>query len=379
MVHFHHYSEIKRVTLINGLVNFLLALFKIIIGYIGHSQALIADGLHSFSDLLSDALVILAAKAGGKRPDKDHPYGHRRIETLASILIAIMLTAVGLGLAYETADHLVHGIAHEQHSMPVIITAVVSIVANEWLYRYTETAGKKLNSNLLHSNAYHKRSDAMVSMIVLASVVGTYFGFTFLDAAAAFIIGALIIKMGVKMILDSTRELIDTGVDQKTLRRIIKKIKEVPGVYSIHQLRTRSLGGSIFVDAHILVDSKISVSEGHHIAEEVHFYLVKHINNVIDVTVHIDPEDDEKSMPSIDLPNRTILQKHLEACWKDLPGYQSIQKMLLHYLDGKLDVEVFINLKDVENPTKELLHRYQKAAKAIPSIHQVSIHFSLDS
>lgn len=379
MAHLHHYSEIKRVTLINGLVNFLLALFKIIIGYMGHSQALIADGLHSFSDLLSDVLVILAAKAGGKRPDKDHPYGHRRIETLASIVIAIMLTAVGLGLAYETADHLVHGIVHEQHSLPVIIAAIVSILANEWLYRYTEAVGKKLNSNLLHSNAYHKRSDAMVSIIVLASVVGTYFGFSFLDAAAAFIIGALIIKMGVKMILDSTRELIDTGVDQKTLQHIIKQIEEVPGVYSIHQLRTRSLGGGIFIDVHILVDSKISVSEGHHIAQEVHLNLVKHINHVMDVTVHIDPEDDEKSMPSIGLPNRVILQKHLETCWKDLPGYQSIQKMLLHYLDGKLDIEIFINLKGIEHPSKELLHRYQKASQAIPSIHQVKIHFSLDS
>ncbi len=376
MAHLHHYSEIKRVTLINGVINFLLALVKILIGYIGHSQALIADGLHSFSDLLSDALVILAAKAGGKTPDKEHPYGHRRIETVAAIIIAIMLTAVGLGLAYDTIDHLLKGIHLVPPSLAVIITAVISIIANEALYRYTEAAGTKINSNLLHSNAYHKRSDAFVSLIVLASVLGTYLGIPYLDATAAFIIGGLIIKMGIAMIMQSVHELIDTAVDNTMLQRIIKQIKAVSGVQSIHQLRTRSLGGSIFVDAHIIVDPKISVSEGHHIAEEVHLSLVNHIGNVMDVTVHIDPEDDEHEMPSIDLPNRAALQSQLEKHWKKLPGYEYIEKLVLHYLKGRLDIEVFIKLHDTKHSLQELSKLYQEAAGHIPKVHRVTLHFS---
>ena len=376
--HHHHYSEIKSVTIINALVNFLLAVFKIFIGYIGHSQALVADGLHSFSDLLSDGLVILAAKAGGKRPDKDHPYGHRRIETMAGILIALMLTTVGLGLAYDTAYDLIHGVTQARPGVFVIITAAVSIIANEWLYRYTEAIGKKLNSNLLHSNAYHKRSDAMVSVIVLVSVLGAYFGFDYLDAAAAFIIGALIIKMGMTMIYQSIRELMDSSVEPKILKHIIQQIKDVPGVCSIHQLRTRSLGGSIFVDVHIIVDSKISVSEGHHIAEEIHLGLVKNISNVMDVIVHIDPEDDEKSMPSIDLPNRKKLQTLLNESWHTLPEFKHIQKTVLHYLDGKLDIEVYISIKDKKQIDTELSKAYEAAAHNIPEIHEVKIYFNLD-
>ncbi len=375
--HHHHYSEIKRVTIVNGLVNFLLAVVKMVIGYVGHSQALIADGLHSFSDLLSDALVILAAKAGGKQPDKDHPYGHRRIETMAAIVIAIMLTGVGLGLAYDTVYDLWHGIDTPHPSIAVIITAIISIVANEWLYRYTNAYGKKLKSNLLHSNAYHKRSDAMVSVIVLASVVGTYFGLSYLDAVAAFIIGALIIKMGLHMVIDSIRELMDTSVDQKTLKQIIRQIKHVPGVCSIHQLRTRSLGGSIFVDVHIIVDSKISVSEGHHIAEEVHLGLVKRISNVMDVTVHIDPEDDEKSMPSIDLPNRVKAEELLKQCWHDLPEYTHIQKIVLHYLDGRLDVAVIMQAKEGKTMNAELEKTYKAAASEITAIADLKIYYHL--
>ena len=376
--HNHHYSEIKRVTIINGIVNFLLAVFKIIIGYVGQSQALMADGLHSFSDLLSDALVILAAKAGGKRPDKDHPYGHRRIETIAAIAIAIMLTTVGLGLAYDTIHDVLQGIISTQPSVVVIITAIVSIIANEWLYRYTEAYGKRLNSNLLHSNAYHKRSDAMVSLIVLASVLGTYFGIPYLDASAAFIIAALIIKMGVQMVIHSIRELIDTGVDQKTLRKIVQEIKSVAGVRSIHQLRTRSLGGSIFVDVHIIVDPHISVSEGHHIAEEVQLSLINHIGNVLDVIVHIDPEDDEKSAPSIHLPSRAQLQNRLTERWQDLPAFDHIQKVVLHYLDGKLVIEVFVILKDELQADKKLQKLYQEAASDIAEVHKVKLYFGID-
>src|SRR3989344_9103298 len=187
-----HYSIIKRVSIVYAFTNLLLSIFKVVIGYWSASQALIADGLHSFSDLLSDGLVLLAAKLGSKRPDKEHPYGHQRIETITVTIIAVMLMIVGLGIIYENTFHIIHSTHSASPNLPTILVATFSVFANEWLYHYGLKASKKIESKLLKSNAWHKRTDALVSLVVLVSIAGTYFGIPHLDAITAIIIGVLI-------------------------------------------------------------------------------------------------------------------------------------------------------------------------------------------
>lgn len=367
-------KTISIVTLINAGVNALLAIVKIIIGKIGYSQALIADGIHSLSDLVSDALVFIAARASVQHPDKEHPYGHQRIETIATIIIGLILFIVALGIGHDAIIR----IHHQDFLKPtwdVIIVAVISIIANEWLFHYSKKQGEKIRSNLLISNAWHKRSDVFVSIIVLLSVIGSKVGWHWLDAAGAIIIAILIIKMAAQMIWRSTQELIDHGVDEKTLIDIKKTINSVPGVCSIHQLRTRMHGQSILIDLHIIVDPFISVSEGHHIGEEVHLKLLKTIKNLNDVTVHIDPEDDETGRPSLHLPNRDTVKKLMEERWKNLPGYSAIKKMTLHYLEGYLYIEIYLPQDAMENfSANELLEQYRESIRDVPEITSVVIH-----
>lgn len=367
-------KTILVVSLINACVNTLLAVAKIIIGKIGYSQALIADGIHSFSDLISDGLVFVAAHASIQHPDKEHPYGHQRIETISTIMIGLILFAVAAAMFDEALIRLIRH-TFEKPTLIVIIVAIISIIANEALFHYSKKNGEKINSNLLVSNAWHKRSDVFVSLVVLISVMGSRMGWLWLDAIGAIIIAILIIKMAIKMIWQSAQELIDHGVDEKILIEIKNTINSVPDVRSIHQLRTRMHGNSIFLDLHIIVDPFISVSEGHHIGEEVHSQLLKNIKNLNDVTVHIDPEDDETAHPSLHLPNREAVKKLLEARWKNLPGYSHIKKMTLHYLEGHLYIEIYLPQNTMENfLANDLLTKYRDSIRDIPEIVSVVIH-----
>jgi cation diffusion facilitator family transporter len=334
------YETAKRVTAVNALTNTLLAFFKIIVGYWGHSQALITDGIHSLSDLISDALVLIAAKIGGKTPDADHPYGHQRIETLAAMIIAIILILVGGFIIYETYHHIRHGQAPPVHSLPVIIAALAAIGMKEWLFRYTLKMGKKIHSQLLITSAYHNRSDVWVSALVVLSAIGDYLKIPYADNICAGIIALVILKSGGQLFFRGVMELIDTGVDETLLQGLKACIQSTPGVVSIHQLRTRSHGGNIFVDLHIIVNTFISVSEGHHIGEKIHEKLMREFPQIADVTVHIDPENDETDKVSLNLPNRLEILAELQPHWENLPGYQQIEKIDIHYFNGQINLEI---------------------------------------
>jgi cation diffusion facilitator family transporter len=368
----------RRVSFVSASVNLLLAILKILVGIFGNSHALIADGVHSFSDLISDALVYFAAKFGERSPDAEHPYGHHRIETIAAIIIAVLLLAVGVGIIYESVQHFISKTSVMVHGTPVIIIAVISIFANEWLFRYTLKAGKLIHSNLLITNAWHNRSDALVSIIVLLSVIGSYFGFPYLDSIGAAIIAILILKTALGMIRKGINELIDAAVDPETLVKIETQISSVNGVNDIHMLRTRLHAGKIFVDVHILVDPKISVSEGHYISDQVHKVLTQQFDDISDITVHIDPEDDEVIMPSVNSLSREDLEFRLREHWKNLPSYQDIKRILIHYLDGKIQIEVFIPRKSVAALNSEaLLQQLRDAAKGINDIEYIELHLTV--
>lgn len=370
------YQATRHISILSAAKNSLLSILKIVIGYVGHSHALIADGIHSLSDLITDGLTLIAAKAGGQLPDEEHPYGHQRIETIAAIIIAFILIFVAISLSYDAIYHLLHKKTISIPEISVVVVAIFSLGINEALYQYTYKIGNKFNSNLLISSAWHNRSDALVSIVVLVGVIGTWIGLVYLDLLCTLLIALLIFKIAGQMIWSGVSELIDTGVDTHTLNDIISCIQKVSGVLSIHQLRTRLHGGNIYIDVHILVEPFISVSEGHYISDHVYLSLLKKFKNILDVTVHIDSEDDEKAKPSLHLPNRAQLTKRLNKVWCDLPGFTDIQKILLHYINGEIWVEVYLPCSlHKNNNDKTLTQSYRQAATSIKGVKKVNLCF----
>ena len=331
------YQKAKFVTLLGAVINAMLGISKLLGGIWFHSSALVADGFHSLSDLFTDGMVLIASKYGSHEADDAHPYGHQRIETAATYVLALLLVLTGLAIAWDAINHLrIH--AHENPGLWALPLAGFSILANEALFWYTRHVGRVIQSQLIITNAWHHRSDAASSLIVFAGLLGSLAGFPAFDGIAALLVGCLIIKMGVGYGWKSIKELVDTGVEP-TLRSDIEAcIKSTDGVIKVHQLRTRLMGSDIFVDVHVQVNPMISVSEGHFIAQHVHRSLIKTFSSIKDVTVHIDPEDDEITSPSLHLPNRTTLETDLLNPWCD--AFPEIQTCLLHYLDGKLTLDL---------------------------------------
>lgn len=363
-----HFQVIKKTSLISAFVNFLLAAFKVFIGSIGHSQALIADGIHSLSDLLTDGLVMLTAKLGQERPDDRHPYGHRRIETLGTILIAIIIIGIGIGLAVDSIEKW-----HDHHAtlLPspwVLIIAAVSIVANEGLFRYLIHHSKKIRSALLESNAWHNRSDMLVSAIVLIGAALQYTGLHYIDLFASILIAAMIFRMGANMISKCVKELIDTAADQTTQNTIKTIIEAVPGVVGIHHLRTRLHSGDILLDAHLQVDDTITVSEGHLIGDLVMKALYSSIENMVDITIHIDAEDDDEISPeeTLKLPTRETILTHMHEHIDELPHLDNLAGMQLHYINSVCRIElIFPATLSIQDPS-ELLAQYNSVLAHIP-------------
>lgn len=363
----NRYWHARFVTIVGAIVNALLGIFKVLGGIFFNSSALLADGIHSFSDLITDAMVIIASKYGSQDADSSHPYGHQRIETVGALLLSLLLILAGFGIGFDAFNHLVKN-SHENPEIYALPIVLLSIFANEWLFHYTKRTGKKINSDILITNAWHHRSDALSSIIVLIGLFGSYLGFAYFDSIAAVIVGFLIIKMGIDYAWSSVRELIDTAVAPESLAEIEKIIKNTPGVLKVHQLRTRSMGGDIFIDVHIQVKPYISVSEGHYIAQQVHFNLIEQIEKVKDVTVHVDPEDDEVASPSWDLPSRDELEEKFLQNW--FKQFDYLHDVVIHYLDGKISID--LHCKDNLNG-KELIDRVTEDLKNHEKIVEIKI------
>lgn len=332
------YIEARFVTLVGAAVNALLGIIKIIGGVLFRSHALVADGIHSFSDLMTDIMVIFASKYGSRDADISHPYGHQRIETAATLFLALLLILAGICISWDSVNDLLKHF-YKQPAPSALLIAAISIFANEALFHYTKRVGNRIKSDLIIANAWHHRSDALSSIVVLFGLLGSLLGFIYLDAIAAIIVGLLIIKMGFEYGINCIKELVDTAIEPELFASIEKAILDIAGVQKIHQLRSRSMGRDVFIDVHIQVSPYISVSEGHYIAQHVHHFLVEKIEQLKDVTVHVDPEDDEICCPSNKLPNRPFLEECLLKPWKT--SFPEIKFWLLHYLDGKLIIDLF--------------------------------------
>jgi len=379
MEHSTRYHESRRITLLGAGKNTLLALMKIVFGITGHSHALFADGIHSLSDLLIDSLVLVASRFGSKAADHDHPYGHGRIETAATVLLAFILLLAGVGIIYNAAAEVFDSRAVTQPSFYVLLVALFSVGINEILFFYTKRVGERVKSKLLIANAWHHRSDSASSVVVLMGVAAAWFGYGKFDAMAAIVVGLMIIHMAWQFGLTSVRELVDTGLDNAVLAEIKMVIQGVPGVRALHQLRSRLVGGAIFLDVHIQVSPFISVSEGHAIGQQVHYKIMQKIADVVDVTVHIDPEDDEVVAPSRGLPNRDELINLLKQRWQQQPVLAYLDNMVLHYLSGKLQLELHLPMAWVKSnvDAHELQTQLQQAVSDQPNIGSIKLMFVL--
>lgn len=334
------YNQAKKITLIGAVIHGFLGIAKLIGGILFHSHALIADGIHSFADLFTDTMVLFASRYGSQDADADHPYGHKRIETATTFILALLLILAGAGIAWDSIDEIIT----REHTMPGALAlpiAIFSILANEALFHYTRRVGLRIHSDLISANAWHHRSDAASSAVVMLGLMGSLMGWVWFDSVAAIIVGVMIIQMGLSYGWNSVKELIDTSVESTLLTEIEQIIQSIPGVQKVHQLRTRMMGGDIFIDVHVMVSPFISVSEGHFIAQQVHRVLIEKLERVKDVTVHVDPEDDETCAPSFNLPQRQKLEQDFLEKWRaDYPG---IQQWVLHYLDGNLSIDLIID------------------------------------
>ena len=367
----------RRSAVVGALVNMVLAFAKILFGWLGQSQSLVADGIHSLSDLLTDALVFFAAHHAKEAPDEDHPYGHGRFETVGTLVLGGILIAVGFGIVWDAVERL---FAPEQLMLPASFTlyvAVFSILANEGLFFYTRHLANLIHSDLLRANAWHHRSDSISSVVVLVGIGGTMLGLPYLDAIAAVLVGLMVVQIGWNLGWGAIQELADAGLEEPHLKEIRKVIGDVSGVNSVHMLRTRKLGGHAMADVHVQVDPWLSVSEGHRIAEVVQYGLIDQVELLEDVTVHIDPEDDEKGPSCGELPLREEVEALLSSLWSDIDCYRSRQRLVLHYLSGRIDIDLFLPITcySSEKDAEAMKTTFQSALSGSEIFGEVTIWY----
>ncbi len=363
----------QRVTLVGAVVNLVLAVGKIVIGTLGQSQALVADGIHSLSDLVSDAVVLVATRHGSREPDPQHPYGHGRIETVATVAVGMLLFGVTAGIVYDAARRLTSPETLLHPGPLALVAALLSVLAKEALTRYTLRVARRIRSALLRANAWHHRSDAISSVVVIIGVAGSMAGLPYLDAVAAIFVALMIAKIAWDLSWGGIRELIDTGLDPEDVTRIRQVILSVHGVRAMHMLRSRRMGADALVDVHILVDPRLSVSEGHQISETVRAKLVRELEDVTDVMVHIDPEDDEVQAPCAGLPLRDKLLEELQRRWEGLEAASRIRQVTLHYLDGKIEVDIRLPLGAAEGADAAAVAELRRRAEALEDVRRVTI------
>lgn len=282
----------QRATWASVVVNLLLTIIQLIVGWVAHSQSLIAHGLHSFSDLLSDFLVLWANHQGAHPADAAHPYGHARIETAATLVLGISLTLVGAGILLTAAQQLqVMSEVPPVESLALWI-ALLTLAAKEGLFHYLKAVAERVHSAVMMANAWHTRADAASALVVAVGIGGSLLGWSFLDLLAAVLVGFMILKMGVEFAWEAMRELVDTGLSEEDVAAIRTTLAETPGVEGLHDLRTRRMAHRVLVDVHLQVDGNITVRDGHEIGEAARHRVLGMHPQVIDVLIHLDAEND---------------------------------------------------------------------------------------
>ena len=275
------------------LVNIFLAGFKLVAGIVGNSAAMVADGVHSITDLISTVVVLIGIKMAGKKPDKEHPYGHERFECVATLILAVLIASVGIGIGWVGLQRVISG-HYEDIAIPTLlalIAAMVSIVVKEGLFWYVRSKAKKIDSSALMADAWHSRADGLSSIGSLVGIAGARMGFPILDSIAAIVICLFILKTAFSISMDAIGRMTDRACDDETVAEIQRMILEHESVKGIDQLKTRLVGNRIYVDVDICLDSSSTLKEAHDIAHQVHDAIESGFPKVKHCMVHVNPEE----------------------------------------------------------------------------------------
>ena len=379
-----YYSEIRRLTLIGGVLDLFLGFVKVLVGYIGNSQALIADGIHSLSDLITDILVLVATKQSAQAADEGHPYGHDRIQTLVSLALAGSLGIIAIVIAWDAVIRIVSPESLLQPGFWPLAVAAISVVSKEGYFQYVVRHPSTATSRMLYANAWHSRSDALSSLAVIVGVGGVLAGFAWADAFAAIVVAGLLLVVAYRIGREGAEELIDSAASPVLNANMRKTILSIEGVRDSHELRTRRMADKVLADVHIRVDPLISVSEGHRIGDEVMDTLKTRFPEVGDVVVHIDPEDDIVGDVYSKLPMRSVIEAEINTSLHNLRNNFdtrfSLQptNIVVHYLDDGCQVEIWMSMPD-EATTRDCIlasSTIKDELMRIDNIVSVSVLFS---
>lgn len=368
---------IQRATLIAIVTNATLTLGQIVIGLFANAFSLVADAAHTLSDLVTDFMVLIAGRRGADPADTAHPYGHDRIETVTTMVLGAVLAAVGIGFLWSSGVRLQNMAAAPPLHPAALAMALLTLAAKEGLFRFTLAAAHRLRAPMLEANAWHARSDAASSLVVAAGIGGSLAGYPFLEPLAAAVVGFLILSMGLRLAWKAVRELIDTGLPEEELARLRHTIETTPGVIGLHDMRTRRMAGRVLCDAHVQVDPRLTVSEGHRVSDEVYLRVRSAHPEVRDVLVHIDPEDDAdlQAAPPGPLPERAeILDEVRTLLGADAPAPKRVQ---IHYLGQRVEVEIILATPLAPAALDALARRREACLRSHPRYRAIRVYCQL--
>ena len=374
-----------RVTWLGLFANLILAIAKGFIGTIAHSSALIADAGHSVSDLLSDSITLWAVHMAGVPKDKNHPYGHGKFETVGTFIVAIFLLLTGVGVAWHVLNKID---TPEVPGTAALWMAGIAICFKEALFHVTRMVGRRSGSRVLLANAWHHRSDAISSVAALVGIGGAQWGIPLMDPIAGVLVAGLIIKTGIDIGYESIRELTDETVEEEVISELGHILAEIDGVDHFHEMRARRMGPQLLVDLHIEVDSMMSISAAHQVAERVRLRILDELPAVNEVLVHVDAEDDfveskggiEKTKDIVLMRPQTEIESDVKKILTEIPEIQGITHIYCHYLNQELTVQVNI-LLDAEMRIRDAQKIASKARMKIEEIKDIDVadfHLELD-
>ena len=285
-----HINQVRRITWIGFVTNLFLAILKFVVGFLGNSKAVMADAVHSLSDMSTDLAVIFGVKYWSAPADEDHPYGHQRIETIITGIIGLSLVIVAFGIGYNSLIT-IRNVNIKQPGWIALVGVVVSIVLKEGLYHWTIAIGRRTKSSALMANAWHHRSDALSSIPALIAVTAAavHPGLAFIDPVGALVVALIILKVSWGILHPAISELADRGASQKDRKKIESIVAGIDGVQHIHAIRTRRMGVGFFADIHIMIDGEMTIWKGHQISEAIKHELIENGPEILDVLVHLEP------------------------------------------------------------------------------------------
>lgn len=364
---------------VGALSNLFLSLIKFIGGVFGNSMALVADAFHSLSDLITDGVVYFSHGVGQLPPDKNHPYGHGRAETIGTTVVGLLIIVTGLGVAYEAWETMTQSIEKKPGGLASSI-AISSVLIKEGLYQYTRKIGEASKSPSLIANAWHHRTDAISSIAAFIGILGAWNGITIMDPLAGGLVGLMVCKVGYGFTREGFRDLMDTALSEEHTKKIFSILFEIPEVLHFHDLRSRTIGGEILIDVHILVDSEMTVTEGHCVAEVVRRNVIKAFENVQDVLVHVDGELDSE-VENLYPPTRNELIEITKPVFENMNGINSNPEIRTHHIKGKTSLDVFLQMEGHQemDGIQKRINEVKSQLEAIPKIDRARIFLDLNN